>query len=152
MKTSIKFIIATFVVLLIASLVLNIYQLHLFANAELTGDGVTSSTERNRANSDDFTQQFSSFTRDIDFQKDTFRPQKSIPFWIKSVLANALNINLSRFDSQIKIFCYQVLSTNSNVRNCIDDLKRPDDIPRCAGTRRAGLRRTRQRDMVAERR
>ncbi len=123
MKTSIKFIIATFVVLLIASLALNIYQLHLFANTELTGDGVTSSTEKNRANSDDFTQQFSSFTRDIDFQKDTFRPQKSIPFWIKSVLATALNINLSRFDSQIKIFCYQVLSTNSNIRNCIDDLK-----------------------------
>ena len=123
MKTSIKFIIATFVVLLIASLALNIYQLHLFANTELTGDGVIGSTEKNRVDSDDFNQQFSSFTSDINFRKDTYRPQKSTPYWIKSILATALNINLSRFDSQIKIFCYQVRSTNSNIRNCIDELK-----------------------------
>jgi hypothetical protein len=123
LKTSIKFIIATFAVLLIASLALNIYQLHLFSKAELTGDLTYSRPDEEKKDFYATNPSPSSFTRDIDFQRDGYQPQKSIPFWVKSVLANILNLNVSRFDAQIKIFCYQVRGASDNIRNCVDKLQ-----------------------------
>jgi hypothetical protein len=123
LKTYIKFSIATLAALLVASLALNIYQLHLFANTELTGDGNLDNADESKADTKEPTDQFSSFTRDIDLQKDAYQPIKSIPYWIKSVLATALNVDLADFDSQMKIFCYQLRGSNSDIRNCIDEFK-----------------------------
>ena len=81
--------------LVIASVGLNVYQMHMFATADLsTPASERLSQDLGRENSAPNT----GFVLNIDLLNDGYKPTRSYPFWVKEGLGGALNINISQFD------------------------------------------------------
>jgi hypothetical protein len=106
--------------LVIASVGLNVYQMHMFATADLsTPASERLSQDLGRENSAPNT----GFVLNIDLLNDGYKPTRSYPFWVKEGLGGALNINISQFDSLIKTYCFSIDSSGEYIRNCIDKLQ-----------------------------
>ena len=114
-----RFIFVLISLMLVTSVALNVYQLHMFATADLSKigdpDDLTSMSPEDALSTD--------FILNIDVINDGLRTSRSYPFWVKEKLGNVLNVNINQFESLIQTYCYVIDVDGADLRNCIDSFK-----------------------------